>query len=340
MPPVPRVRQWDDDDVAGSRSDLLVAAGADVLLAGLIRLHLLELGRFSCQWVGHDVSVHRSPRAGAVVARRSTTWRHGVNYVAFVNPLLTERSDGVLTVTLNRPERKNAANTEIWRGLLAIFREAASQPLVDRVVVVTGAGGEFCAGADLGDPEAGTEHQLWRMRMIHDVAIALHRLPQPSIAKVDGVCVGAGCNLALGCDVVVASERARFSEIFSRRGLSLDFGGSWLLPRRVGLHRAKELAFFGDIIDAAEADRIGLVNKVVSVEALDGVVAGWARRLAAGPPLALALSKQLLDSSGEMSFEQALDREGAAQVVNLGSADGREALGAFLEKRDPTFHGH
>ncbi len=256
-----------------------------------------------------------------------------------LDSLLIERSDGVLTVTLNRPERKNAVNTSLWRGLLAVFREAADRPGEDRVVVVTGAGGEFCAGADLSDAEAGTTHQLWRMRMIHDVALALHRLPQPTIAKVDGVCVGAGCNLALGCDLVVASDRARFSEIFVKRGLSLDFGGSWLLPRRIGLHRAKELAFFGDIIDAAEADRIGLVNRVVSADALDGVVSGWARRLAAGPPLALAITKNLLDASSELSLAEALDREGAAQVVNLSSDDGREAMAAFLEKRVPTFRG-
>jgi enoyl-CoA hydratase/carnithine racemase len=255
-----------------------------------------------------------------------------------VDSLLVERSNGVLTVTLNRPQRKNAVDTELWKGLLETFREAARSE-EDRVVVVTGAGGEFCAGADLGDPEAGATHQLVRMRMIHDVALALHRLPQPTIAKVDGVAVGAGCNLAFGCDLVVASERARFSQIFAKRGLSLDFGGSWLLPRRIGLHRAKELAFFGDIVDAAEAERIGLVNRVVSVAELDEFVSAWAVRLATGPPLALALTKSLLDDSAEMSLAQALDREGAAQAMNILSEDGREAIGAFLERREPNFRG-
>src|SRR4029078_8767617 len=129
-----------------------------------------------------------------------------------------------------------------------------------RVVVITGAGGEFCAGADLWEaPSATPRHGLASMRHVGDVALALHRLPQPTIAKVRGVAVGAGCNLALGCDLVVASTNARFSESFARAGLSVDFGGSWVLPRRIGLHRAKELAFFADIIDATEADRIGLV---------------------------------------------------------------------------------
>ena len=261
-----------------------------------------------------------------------------LNYGREVDSVLTDRSDGVLTVTLNRPERKNAADTGVWQALLEIFREAGGSER-DRVVVLTGAGGDFCAGADLSDLDSSTGHPLWRMRIIHDVAYALHRLSQPTIAKVDGVAVGAGCNLALGCDLVVASDRARFSEIFSRRGLSLDFGGSWLLPRRVGLHRAKELAFFGDLVGAAEAERIGLVNRVVPVDELDGFVDDWARRLASGPPLALALTKGLLDDSSGSSLEAALDREGAAQSVNLLSGDGKEALAAFLEKREPRFFG-
>ncbi|MHB8244557.1 MAG: enoyl-CoA hydratase/isomerase family protein [Acidimicrobiales bacterium] len=255
-----------------------------------------------------------------------------------MDTLLTERSNGVLTVTLNRPERKNAVNGEMWRGLLDVLRETAHSE-EERVVVITGSGGAFCAGADLGDREAGSVHQLRRMRLIHDVALELHRLPKPTIAKVDGVAVGAGCNLALGCDLVVASDRARFSEIFAKRGLSLDFGGSWLLPRRIGLHRAKELTFFADIIDAAEAERIGLVNRVVSVEELDSFVATWASRLAAGPPLALAVSKALLDDAAGMSFAEALDREGTAQAMNIMSEDGREAIMAFLERREPRFEG-
>jgi enoyl-CoA hydratase/carnithine racemase len=139
--------------------------------------------------------------------------------------------------------------------------------------------------------------------------------------------------------VVVASDRARFSEIFTRRGLSIDFGGSWLLPRRVGLHKAKELAFFADIIDATEAERIGLVNRVVPVADLDSFVADWATRLAKGPPLALSFTKSLLDDSMSMSMAEALERESAAQAVNVGSDDARQARLAFLEKRDARFSG-
>src|SRR5688500_4998252 len=146
--------------------------------------------------------------------------------------LLIERADGVVTVTLNRPERKNAVNGVMWDELLATFREIADNA-DDRVVVITGAGGAFCSGQDLGAADALMQHGLHRMRHIGEVAIALHRLPQPTIAKVGGVAAGAGCNMALGCDLIVASEEARFSEIFSRRGMSVDFGGSWLLPRLV-----------------------------------------------------------------------------------------------------------
>jgi 2-(1,2-epoxy-1,2-dihydrophenyl)acetyl-CoA isomerase len=255
-----------------------------------------------------------------------------------VETLVTDRSDGVLSVMLNRPEKKNAANGPMWRELTDVFRQAAAND-EDRVVVVSGAGGDFCAGADLGDPEAGSVHPLVRMRMIGQAALALHAIPKPVIAKVDGVAVGAGCNLALGCDLLVASDRARFSQIFARRGLSIDFGGSWLLPRRVGLQKAKELAFFADIIDAAEAERIGLVNRVVPVAELDDFVADWAARLAAGPPLALSSTKALLDDWTSMSLAEAIEREGAAQAVNGVSEDGREARRAFLEKRPAKFVG-
>ena len=141
-------------------------------------------------------------------------------------------------------------------------------------------------------------------------------------------------NMALLCDLVVAGDTARFSEIFARRGLTIDFGGSCVLPRRVGLHRAKELTLLADIIDAAEADRIGLVNRVVPDAELDAFVDGWAARLAAGPPIALAQAKRLLDDGVGSTLEQALDDEGAAQTVNFATADTAEAVRAFLDKRD------
>jgi enoyl-CoA hydratase/carnithine racemase len=252
--------------------------------------------------------------------------------------LLVDRADGIVTVTLNRPEKKNAANGVMWDELLATFREVAASS-ADRVVVLTGAGGAFCSGADVSGMGGGDTHGLANMRHITDVALALHRIPQPTIAKVRGIAAGAGMNMALLCDLIVASDTARFSEIFARRGLTIDFGGSWALPRRVGMHRAKELTLLADIIDAAEADRIGLVNRVVADGDVDKVVDDLAARLAAGPPIALAQAKRLLNNAAGVTLEQALDDEGAAQTVNFSTKDTAEAVSAFLEKRDPTFQG-
>ena len=172
--------------------------------------------------------------------------------------LRVERADGVVTVTLDRPHRKNAVTGDGWADLLEVLRSV--RPGEDRVLVLTGAGEDFCAGADLASTPGQTTHPLHPMRTVGDTCLTLHRLPVPTVARVDGVAVGAGMNLALACDLVVASDRARFSQIFLKRGLSLDFGGSWLLPRLIGLHRAKELALLGTIVDGARAEQLGLVT--------------------------------------------------------------------------------
>jgi enoyl-CoA hydratase/carnithine racemase len=255
--------------------------------------------------------------------------------VAAMETIVVERDGAIVTITLNRPEKKNAINATMWSELLATFREIAASS-TDRVVIITGAGGAFSSGADAG---AAGRHQWYSMRNVGDVCLALARMPQPVIAKVGGIAAGAGLNLALNCDLIVASDEARFSEIFARRGLSIDFGGSWVLPRLVGLHRAKELAFFADIISAKEAEAIGLVNRVVPAGELDAFVADWAARLAAGPPIALAQTKRLLNNSFEVTLEQALEDEGWAQTVNFSTADVAEAMRAFLDKREPTFEG-
>ena len=253
--------------------------------------------------------------------------------------LIVERDGGVVTVTLNRPEKKNAANATMWAELLEVFTEVALNP-DDRVLVVTGAGDAFCSGADLGaNVTTSDEDGMTRMRRIGTTALALHRLPKPTIAKVNGVAAGAGLNLALGCDLVVASDTARFSEIFARRGMSLDFGGSWLLPRLIGLHKAKELALFAEVIDADEAERLGIVNHVVPAGELDKFVDDWTSKLLALPPTALSLTKTMLNNSLMVSMDQALEDEGRSQNVNFGTEDFREAIAAFLEKRPPTFKG-
>ena len=161
----------------------------------------------------------------------------------------------------------------------------------------------------------------------------------PTIAAVDGVSVGAGFGRALAADLLVCTDRARFSLIFARRAMSLDFGTSYLLPQRVGLQFAKEMAFTGDVIDATRAEEIGFVNRVVGVDAFDSAVDELVQRIVAGPPLALSMSKRLLDNAAQSSLAQSVEAESLAQNVNLGTADVAEAAAAFVEKRDTHFRG-
>jgi 2-(1,2-epoxy-1,2-dihydrophenyl)acetyl-CoA isomerase len=255
-----------------------------------------------------------------------------------------ERRDGLVTITLDRPAKKNAIDSQTWNELDRTLAEVAADP-DDRALILTGAGGNFSAGADLsgGSGKGLTGRALQpivqEMRVVGDIILRLHRLPKPTLAKVDGVAVGVALGLVLACDLVVASDRARFSEIFSKRGLALDGGNSWLLPRLIGLHKAKELAFFGDMVGAGEAAAMGLINKVVPAAELDAVADEWGRRLASGPTLALSLSKRLLDASSSMSFEQSLEQEARCQHITYSSQDMREGIGAFLERREPRFRG-
>lgn len=251
--------------------------------------------------------------------------------------LLTECHQGVLTLTLNRPERRNAIDGALWAELEKSLRKARNDSSVG-VVVLTGAGGAFSAGADLGgDPTP--LHPMDRMRRVTDVVVALHEMPKPTIAKVTGVAVGVGWNLALACDLVVASATARFSEIFAKRGLSVDGGGSWLLPRLVGLQQAKRLVLLADMIDADQARALQLVTWVLPDDEVDGFVADLAGRLATGPRVALSLSKALLNESSSRTLREALEVEARAQAVNFGTADTAAAYRAFFEKRDPEFTG-
>jgi 2-(1,2-epoxy-1,2-dihydrophenyl)acetyl-CoA isomerase len=255
--------------------------------------------------------------------------------------LRTEDRGPIRWLTIDRPERKNAIPFDGWPELEAAF--ASFQASDRRVLVVTGAGGEFCAGADLDptrlDRLQAIEDRHVRMKTVGDAALALHRLTKPTIAAVDGVAVGAGMNLALGCDVVVATRRARFSEIFVKRGLTVDFGGSWLLPRIIGLQRAKELALSGRMVEAEEAERIGLVAEVVDPEALETRVTEIADGFLAGAPVAQMFAKQTINASFQISLADALSWEGEAQSVALGTEDANEGVLAFLEKRTPDWKG-
>ncbi len=192
--------------------------------------------------------------------------------------LLCADLNGVRTLTLNRPQRKNAINRELWIALAEALTAAGKDRDV-RAVVITGAGGAFCSGADISTPD--DSHPVHKLQRLTDVALALHELPKPTIAKVTGVAVGAGWNLVAG------TPESTFSQIFAKRGLSVDLGGSWLLPKIVGPQQAKRLTLLAETIDAAEAQALKLVTWVVSATEIDHFVTDIADRLAAGPTIAL-----------------------------------------------------
>lgn len=245
-------------------------------------------------------------------------------------------------LTLTHPGRKNAVPRSGWAEIAGALEGFAQSD--QRVLVIRGAGEDFCSGAYLNVERFAEELEsspVGRrfMKGPGDAATALFRLAKPTIAAVDGVAVGAGMNLALGCDIVVATERARFAEVFVKRGLTLDFGGTWLLPRLVGMARARDLALTGRTVGAEEALAIGLISRVVAVDDLASAVEDLARDLAGGSPLAQGFIKTALSRSLDMTFEQTIAYENQAQATLLASEDFREGVVAFLEKRKPDFRG-
>jgi 2-(1,2-epoxy-1,2-dihydrophenyl)acetyl-CoA isomerase len=255
--------------------------------------------------------------------------------------LIWEQEGHVATITLNRPEKLNAMSWVMFEEIGQVFERAGDEPDV-RCVVVTGAGRAFCSGADLTDAAnaATSPFELKdRMARIHRIAKAFITCPKPTIAKVTGIAAGAGCNLALGCDLIVASRDAAFAELFVKRGLVVDFGGSWALTRVLPLHRAKELAFLGETVSAEEADRLGLVNRLCDATEIDAVVKDLAERLAGLPPRTVSLIKENLNRAPERSLEATLDAESLTQAICFASEDTREAVLAWIEKREPRFTG-
>jgi enoyl-CoA hydratase/carnithine racemase len=255
--------------------------------------------------------------------------------------LLWDVEGHVATITLNRPEKKNAMSWVMFNEIRDAFERAAADPAI-RCVVVTGAGGAFCSGADLSDPanlvSSGGEFKE-RMRIIHGIVRSFVNCPKPTIAKVTGVAAGAGCNLALGCDLVVASTDAVFAELFVKRGLVVDFGGTWALSRLLPLNRAKELALLGNALSASDAERLGLLNRLCQPAEIDTVVKDLAEQLSALPPQTVAMIKENFNRAGERSLEESLDAESATQTLAFQTEDMREAITAFLEKREPRFTG-
>ena len=254
--------------------------------------------------------------------------------------LRIETADGVATVTLDRPDALNALTVPLKEALVEAFRAFASDDAV-RAVVLTGAGRAFCAGQDLHErlqPDALPLADEIRARY-NPLIRAMRALPKPIVAAVNGVAAGAGASLAFACDIRIAAEAASFLLAFGRVGLIPDSGATWLLPRLIGGAKAAELALTTDPLSAADAERLGLVARVVPPAELLQEARALARRLAAAAPVALALTKEALERSWAASFEEQLELEADLQGRAGSTADHAEGIAAFIERRRPTFGG-
>jgi enoyl-CoA hydratase/carnithine racemase len=258
--------------------------------------------------------------------------------------LLYDVQDAIATLTLNRPERLNALGDTLREDLYDAVGRASDDAGV-RAIVVTGAGKGFCAGGDVKAMHEAKEQRRdrplrERVAPLRDrVILAMRDAPKPVIAAVNGAAAGAGMNLALACDMRIASTTAKFGETFVKRGLHVDWGGTYFLPRIVGMAKACELIFTGEMIDADEALRLGLVSAVVPPERLLPAVYEVAGKIAAGPPIAIRLAKRALYHSLDVDLRAALEFETFAQNICSETEDAREGVRAFVEKRTPTFQG-
>lgn len=265
--------------------------------------------------------------------------------------LLYDITDGVATLTLNRPDAANALTPDQRNRMIEIFDEVGNDLNV-RVIVLGATGKHFCTGADLrvskipetSRPEGAPERTLGDIgrnirRGAQRLVTAIMDCEKPVIASVNGTAAGLGAHLALACDLVVAADTARFIEIFVRRGITPDGGGAYMLPRLVGLAKAKELMFFGDNVMAAEAERLGLINKVVPAADLNDQVNEWAQRLAGAPTKAVSLTKWLLNRSLDSDRVTAFADEAWAQELASTTQDFHEGVNAFIERRDADFKG-
>ncbi|WP_165609154.1 enoyl-CoA hydratase/isomerase family protein [Mycolicibacterium peregrinum] len=255
--------------------------------------------------------------------------------------IVVRRSNGIVYVTLNRPARKNAILPEMWSELTGICVDVEAS-VSDRVLVLTGEGESFSTGADIAarhDPVADSAAVMSSEALLADInqcVLTLVNMSTPSVAAVDGIAAGAGCNLALACDLVVASDRAQFSEIFVRRGLTVDTGGSWILPRLIGSSMARRLVLLGEIVDAEFAYKVGLVTHLVPAGDFRDEVAALATRLSETSAVTLAADKRLLAESQELTLAEALDREMASQLDMLRRPHVEAARRAFSARRHPV----
>jgi len=258
--------------------------------------------------------------------------------------ILLEKKENIGVLTLNRPERMNAMNEQMEAEVVQALKEVDQDDEI-RVLVVTGAGKAFCAGADMGRMSGeerkprGAEEIRRNFRNIQGMILGLHRLEKPTIAMINGVAVGGGFDLACACDLRLGSENARFMVAFTRIGLFPGWGGTWLYPRLIGIPKAAEMLFTGDFMEAKDAERLGLLNKLVPAADLEKETMDLARRIANGPPIAIRLAKMQLYKGLEMDLETALKIAAACETITLTSEDHKEGVAAFKEKRKPQYTG-
>jgi len=254
--------------------------------------------------------------------------------------ILYNQDEGVLTITLNRPDVLNAFNSVMGRELLDALKKAERDPEA-RCVVITGAGRAFSSGEDLKARQAEgiTEFGPTLRDRYNPIVLRIRNMDKPVLGSINGVAAGAGCSLALACDLRIASEKARFIEVFVRVGLVPDSGSSFFLPRLVGLGKALEMAFLGDEVGAEEALRLGLVNRMVPAEELETATRELALRLAKGPTKAIGLAKRAMNRALTMDLEDLMEYEAYGQEVAGASADYQEGVAAFSEKRPANFTG-
>jgi enoyl-CoA hydratase/carnithine racemase len=247
------------------------------------------------------------------------------------------------TITLNRPDKLNAFTVQMVEELAAALAMLAAAEAV-RVIVITGAGRAFCAGADvhllkelIGSGDEATGRSL--VDGMRQVAHAIREAAQPVVASINGVAAGAGANLALACDFRIAAAGAQIGQVFMKIGIHPDWGGTYFLPRLVGASKALELFIGADMVDAPEAERLGIVNRVVEADRLAEATLAWARGIADAPPLAVRRAKHAVYLSERATLDEMLDYELDAQLACFASADGKEGITAFFEKRTPHFTG-